>query len=572
LDQTKIHNAWNPGLESDIPPAWRELETIHRTENVFTRLADVLEISKFTGLPPEELVTFRPERLALHELIVQVNAGLVIPEGNTEEELGNNFRLMAGTILKQYIEPHLTEVIETYDQLNRDVFELVGETLSKLQDTPGGNKKIEPPSLWSRLLGKRQRKLVSTETQADREFRQITEFKQKGLATDNSLHEALYKSLYRVIGRILNFRGYVGTDNELLTTLVSRHVCNRYGSRVIGKLIAPWVQQAIEIEGYTVLPDSDKAFLISLKGASAAGKSSLRAILPSLIEEKNLDRNTFGTISPDIWRKFLLDYESLDSAYKYFGRMTSQEVIIVDGKLDRYIRAKARRNKAIPNLLVDRFRFDSFTSENIPRILYDTYARYTDVMYMYFVVTPPEETVVRGWERGLQRGRFKSVEDFLDHSLEASIGMPKVLFRWLSHKEFNYHFEFLDNSVPKGTYPKTIAKGTGEKMTIFHPVGLINLERYQKINIRAKTADEVYPDGPELDVENNLKFLTQCIKQIPNIDFAIEDSGIVYLECHNGAFSIVDQELYLSCCEDSQTNQLFTEINVKPNLNQAIIA
>ena len=48
----------------------------------------------------------------------------------------------------------------------------------------------------------------------------------------------------------------------------------------------------------------------------------------------------FALISPDIWRKQLLDYASLGSAYKYGGAFTGDEVQIIDAKLDRYMAAQ----------------------------------------------------------------------------------------------------------------------------------------------------------------------------------------------------------------------------------------
>jgi hypothetical protein len=162
----------------------------------------------------------------------------------------------------------------------------------------------------------------------------------------------------------------------------------------------------------------------------------------------------YATISPDVWRRLLLDYETLGPARKYAGHLTSRELMVIDGKLDRYIRDQADRIGAIPHLLVDRFRFDSFTAEKVGRVLHDTYARYVDTMYMYFIVTPPEETVERGWQRALERGRYKAVEDFLAHGVEAYRGMPKLLFKWLASPRPDFRYVFLDNRVPKGQLPE----------------------------------------------------------------------------------------------------------------------
>ena len=62
-------------------------------------------------------------------------------------------------------------------------------------------------------------------------------------------------------------------------------------------------------------------------------------------------------ISPDIWRKQLLDYGSLSSAYKYAGAFTADELQIIDRKLDRYMARKFAEGR-MSHLLIDRFRFE----------------------------------------------------------------------------------------------------------------------------------------------------------------------------------------------------------------------
>lgn len=81
-------SAWQPGLQPDIPAEFRALETIYRPENVSTRLVDVDEIAAQTGLSHEDLVVFKPERLALHELIIRITADVVVQEGSDESALG----------------------------------------------------------------------------------------------------------------------------------------------------------------------------------------------------------------------------------------------------------------------------------------------------------------------------------------------------------------------------------------------------------------------------------------------------------------------------------------------------
>ena len=81
---------------------------------------------------------------------------------------------------------------------------------------------------------------------------------------------------------------------------------------------------------------------MNTKGASAAGKSTMRPEQKMLADRIGVAWSDFALISPDIWRKQLLDYASLGAAYKYGGACTSEELSIIDQKLDRYMARKAR--------------------------------------------------------------------------------------------------------------------------------------------------------------------------------------------------------------------------------------
>jgi hypothetical protein len=50
---------------------------------------------------------------------------------------------------------------------------------------------------------------------------------------------------------------------------------------------------------------------MNVKGASASGKSMMRPLQRILAGKLNFPWEELALISPDIWRKFLLDYGSL---------------------------------------------------------------------------------------------------------------------------------------------------------------------------------------------------------------------------------------------------------------------
>jgi thymidylate kinase len=536
------YSAWNPGVESEIPAPYRELETIYNSEHVYTRLDEIKQLVAETGLDALELVSFRPQRLVLHELIVRVNADIVVLEGEAEEDLGINFRTITNKIFERYIKPALPNIEQDYEALCAAIETItqgeIDSALARLQPPP-----LPEPTLWQRLMGIKPKSPVIQPSREEREFALIDDCLQRAQASDDETLSAVLRSLHSVLGAISRTRGFIGNDPQYLGHVCVLHATNHLASRHIGGSVGKLVDNAIKAENLALIPDAQKPVLISLKGASASGKSSLRPMLRQMLTELGIEEHGYGTISPDIWRKLLLDYDALGDSYKYAGRFTSHEVGVIDAKLDRYIRAKAKKRRSIPHLVVDRFRFDSFASEKISRVLHNTYVRYIDTMYMYFLVTPPEATVERGWQRGLERGRYKSVEDYLGHCVEAYSGMPKLLFKWLANDRPRFFFEFLDNRVARGQYPTLIARGSQGTMRIFDVEPLIDIERFKRINVAATTAEQVPARAEELSPDKNLGFLRQCIQRIEHVEFVDAHSGRTYLEAVSGKFMVCDDKV-----------------------------
>ena len=86
---------WAPGVESPVPENLRHLCTIFRPENSTTSWASARELRDLTGLQASDLAAFRPQRLALHELLIRVTADYSVPDGPRIEDLGINFRRIA---------------------------------------------------------------------------------------------------------------------------------------------------------------------------------------------------------------------------------------------------------------------------------------------------------------------------------------------------------------------------------------------------------------------------------------------------------------------------------------------
>src|SRR5215469_266720 len=533
--------AWNPGLESQLPREYLPLATIFRAENVSTTVAKVYELSDFCGLPAEELVAFRVERLIVHELLIHVTTGIAVPDGRDYEDLGINFREIAATILNRFIAPYREDLARVFEQLKEKASDIIERELINASARPKTSVLVNQP-VRSRLLFAFNKPSSEpsqpVETVAQRDQRIISEWDQKMHQTDDRLKAGCFAALHRVATAVISQRGRLLGDNELLKELAVTLLCNDFGSEVIGEAILPFIQEAVAREGYRCLPRQEKPVVMNVKGAPASGKSTMRPLQKMLAGKLNLPWDEFALISPDIWRKFLLDYAGLGAAYKYAGTLTGHEVEIIDKKLDRRMAHRAAKRE-MPHLLIDRFRFDSFVpnlEEGSSRLL----TRFGDLVYMFFMITPPEMTVERAWTRGLKLGRYKAVDDLLAHNVEAYAGMPELFFTWALIAGKRVHYEFLDNSVAEGRPPRTVAFGWNGEMTILDIKSMIDIERFRKINIQALRAADVYANM-DLSPQSNVDFLKRCVRWIPVINFADYETGQVYARLQHGHWAWRDE-------------------------------
>ncbi|MBI4206600.1 MAG: hypothetical protein HY527_16380 [Betaproteobacteria bacterium] len=553
------YGPWNPGIQSELPSELLPLSTIFRPENVFTNVASVDELRDLTGLDLEELVVFRPERLVVHELLIRVTADLSVPDGSRVEDLGINFRQMTQTILARYVEPHMPEIVAAYDALKRALSDAVGAELTAAFGAPAAAQGAasthagRKSALRDFLRPFRRGNNVQprSEDEWDRGNRVLREWAAKAQSSETPLSNAAYGALIRVVSAVRAKHGRMWGDTTLLARLAVGIACNEHSSEVIGQLIEPYIRQAAQEEGYRLLPSQEQPVVMNTKGASASGKSTMRPLQKKLAGEIGVRWGDFALISPDIWRKYLLDYGTLGDAYKYAGTFTGRELAIIDHKLDRYMARKAERG-GMSHLLIDRFRFDSFAPDS-DEAGSNLLTRFGHLVYMFFMITPPHETVERSWKRGLEVGRYKAVDDLLAHNIEAFSGVPELFFTWALRENKRVHYEFLDNSVPFGERPRTIAFGWNGEMNVLDVKSMLDIDRYRKINVNATAPHEVYPDGHAMAPENNTRFLAQCVRMLPIVNFADRDTGRIYARLESGKLVWTDPEILTTALEDAET-------------------
>ena len=541
---------WNPGLKSQVPKEWQGLATIYRPGNTFTTLASAEELRGLTGFAASELVVFRPERLALHELLIRVTADFVVPDGSRIEDLGINFRRIANRLLTHYVEPEMAAIGQAFEEVRRRVTQAVEAALAdvlRAPDPPPDSVKSRRFAFW------KPRRVPAPAPSADFvwDADHIGQCERRAHAEPDPVAKVAYATLARVLSALFTTHGCAWGTRELIVALTRDMACNSLGSDAVGSAIDPLLRAAAQREGYGLLPRQERPVVINTKGASASGKSTLRPLQKKLAGEIGIDWREFALISPDIWRKQLLDYGSLGPAYKYAGAFTGEELQIVDRKLDRYM-AQKQAARDMSHLLIDRFRFDSFapdSDEEGSNLL----TRFGRTVFLFFMVTPPEQLVERAWKRGLEVGRYKAVDDTLAHAVDAYTGIPNVFFTWVRRSDKRLRFEFLDNSVPLGERPRTALFGDNDTINVLDVQRMLDIERYGRVFVNAAAPEELYRDRALLAPEHNVGFLKRCVEGFRCANFASQSTGRIYLRIESGAPAWVDPEALRRAIEDPDT-------------------
>jgi hypothetical protein len=552
-EQAPVEGPWNPGIRSQVPAELRHLETICRPENVFNSGA-FTELSGLTGFGRSDLAAFRPQRLAVHELLIRVTADFAVPDGSRVGDLGINFRQIAGRLHQHYVLAEMDAITAIYERARRELCDAIDTAFTAATAAPARpvTATRRPPALrW--FAGIARRRSVAVAVSEDRGWgpSQIAECERRAGSSGNPLQQIAQRTLARVMSALFATQGHSWGSRDLIVKLATDLACNEYGSDCIGRALEPMLERAARTEGFVRLPRQERPVVINTKGASASGKSTLRLLQKKLAGDIGVRWADFALISPDIWRKYLLDYASLGAAYKYAGAFTADELQIVDQKLDRYMTRKHRRGE-MTHLLIDRFRFDSFAPDS-DEAGSNLLTRFGAAAYLFFMITPPDMLVERAWQRGLEFGRYKAVDDTLAHAVQAYSGIPDVFFTWVRRGDKRIHFEFLDNTVRFGEPPRTVAFGDNDTCNILDVKGTLDIERYARININASSPQSLYPDARLLDAERNTAFLRRCVDGFRAINFADRNTGRIYLRMESGKAVWADKAELQAALADPDT-------------------
>ena len=262
----------------------------------------------------------------MHEVLIRVMADLSVPLGTVYADLGVNTRRIAATILCEGVEAHLSQIAELLASIRARAQDVLDGELAALFDDPAPISTREKKIAFGLpFFGRRP----APQPVDDREARAQRRLDDPAGEPD-SLERCARESLRTVVASVIARQGFLIRDRGLLRRLAAILVSNAHGSRRIGATIEPWIAEVVMQEGYRRVGAQDRPVVMNVKGASASGKSTIRPYQRALVERSGADWSDFAVITPDVWRKFLLDYDSLGPARRYAGPLTGHEVEILD--------------------------------------------------------------------------------------------------------------------------------------------------------------------------------------------------------------------------------------------------
>ena len=528
----------------------RHLATVFRAENVFTDLATAQELRDLTGLELTELVAFRPERMALHELLIRVSADFAVADGTKVEDLGLEFGRVVRVVFARYIEPEMAALAGAYATVRANVATAIAAEIDSLFSasaaTPSQRAERPRARLFGRLARSRPQP-APPEPGFAREERLIADWRARSGPSRDPVQQAACAALARVVSALMLRHGRLWASGELIASVATDLACNRLGSDEIGRLLEPGIAKAVAEVPCRLLPRQAQPMVINVKGPSASGKSTLRPLLRRFAADHGVSWGDVAIVNPDVWRKLLLDYGTLGAHAQYAGAFTGEEVEIIDAKLDRYLARKAWRGD-LPHVLLDRFRFDRDIDADASRAVMEA----GHAVFLFFTLAPPDVLVERAWRRGVEFGRFKAADDTLAHCVEACTRLPALLFPWVERPDKGMRFEFLDTSVALSQRPRTIAFGAGDTLNVLDIKGMLDIERFRRVNVDATTPDALYPDTAALAPERNTGFLVECARRFRTVQFADRTTGRIYLRLASGVVAGVDPDALRRAAADPE--------------------
>ena len=97
-------------------------------------------------------------------------------------------------------------------------------------------------------------------------------------------------------------------------------------------------------------------------------------------------------------------------------------------------------------------------------------------------------------------------------------------------------------------------------MNILDLNGLLDIDRFRSIKVQARTPEEIYVTLTPGDTRNESRFLKDCIRRIPIVNFADRNTGRLYAQTKNGKLTMWLRENFHAAVRDERARTAFQSI------------
>ncbi|MCX7091247.1 MAG: hypothetical protein NTU48_07355 [Legionellales bacterium] len=449
-----------------------------------------------TGAPftPVELVSFRPERIALHQAIATVITSVQYQPKTPAEAAALEHDPIFIRIAQQVIVQMQTDIaaasaslMETRIRIEAQVTALLAqiEEIDATEDaTVRARKKIE----------------MLRENEGNDLINKITSF-QALIPPDAELgdHVAGYNKRKALIA-LTTDAIYAEEATKTMTQLAQSHVCRLAEAGEIAIIEPP-------------RPEERKLFLIA--GGQASGKGSAYALLKYNAEKSGRSWPNVSKGGGDTFRRLLLDADTVHP--ELFSQLSTPEAsyvshTIVKGKLDHMAQNKIAPDIFIEQLYLGQDKIDlALTNEG--------------AAHAVFVSTDIEKAIDRAFQRGEETGRYENVKGILSAHRGSTMQLPE---RLIENAGKSLYVTIVDNNGKKDSQPVTIAQINclDRTITIFDPEKMLNFIKKTAINVDATSAEQCY-DSTKVDAISISGYLSRLTDYTITIEEPeLEDSEL----------------------------------------------
>lgn len=437
--------------------------TIFNKKYVFRSAKEIAELLQFTpDIIPRNiakyLVTYKPERLALHALIVASSIKIKLEDEEQLQVFVNN----ACKVLNDN---------EQYQELIKDAYSERQKIEEKVKKTV---LKLKKGELGDGL---------------DNEQKFIKKWHDNLTDKGNTLGLGQYSPKYNLTHAIV-----AKATDEIYNQTVKFKIDN-----FINEVVDTAIKNSKELA--ITLPQPNERLTVMIAGGQASGKSGALKIAEASLKDINKNLINFVKINTDSYKPLLLEPGTVNSLI--YSQLTQPEASLIHGQIQEQIQALVDQNKA-PDVYIDQVYLGkdklnmSLDGKGVAAIV---------------VSTKVEDAIERSFKRGFQlknnQGRFEHTNGVLGGHKGVATAFIEDIFEYVGK---NIEILILDNNVDFG---KPLIKVMEINLKNYEAI-IYDVERLKAflkkttINPEASNKGSVYnSDSLEKTAEKYQQFITK---------------------------------------------------------------